>query len=189
MAIKIEIVPYDPAWPQAFERERRQLEAGLEALQARVEHIGSTSVEGLGAKPIIDIMVGVDRPESLAAAVGPLLEIGYCYYPLYEPEMPERRFFARLRDQQGQVYERFDQLPPRGQFPPTHHLHLVACDSPFWRRHLAFRVYLRAHSMARDAYHRMKMKLANGTWESTNDYAEAKTGFIRRIERLIELIG
>ncbi|MCB0549756.1 MAG: GrpB family protein [Phaeodactylibacter sp.] len=189
MTTNIEIVPYDPAWASDFERECRQLEHLLEHLQVKVEHIGSTSVEGLGAKPIIDIMIGVENREMLSSATSPLLGLGYCYYPCYEGEMPERRFFARLHKLQRQVFEDVNQLPPGNEFPPTHHLHVVAYNSPFWKRHLAFRNYLRTHSIARDAYYRLKVKLANGTWESAGDYAEAKTGFIRSIERLIELIS
>ncbi len=189
MVSKIDIAPYDPAWTEAFERESQCLKAQLRPVKARVEHIGSTAVEGLGAKPIIDILVGVEHADLLNAVVAPLLESGYCYYPCYEKEMPERRFFARLNKLQRMVFEDIGHLPLREECSPTHHLHVVAYGSPFWKRHLAFRDYLRTHSMARDAYHRMKIKLANGTWESGNDYAEAKTGFIRGIERLIELTG
>ncbi|MCB9295919.1 MAG: GrpB family protein [Lewinellaceae bacterium] len=186
---KIEIAPYDPAWAVAFESERLQLAVHLEHFQARVEHIGSTAVEGLGAKPIIDILVGIEKEELFGSVVNPLLDCGYCYYSCYEKKMPERLFFARLTKLQRQVFEDPGQLPPRDQFPPTHHLHVVAYGSSSWKRHLAFRDYLRTHSMARDAYYRLKVKLAKGTWESGNDYADAKTGFIRGIERLIELTG
>lgn len=189
MAIKIDISPYDPAWAAAFEQESRRLKAILGSVNARIEHIGSTAVEGLGAKPIIDILAGIEEEELLDAVAGPLLDSGYCYYPCFEKKMPERRFFARLNKLQRQVFEDLSQLPRYGESSPTHHVHVVAYGSPSWKRHLAFRDYLRTHSMARDAYHRMKVKLANGTWERGDDYAEAKTGFIRGIERLIELMG
>ncbi|MCO6479782.1 MAG: GrpB family protein [Phaeodactylibacter sp.] len=189
MAEKIDIVPYDPAWAEAFELESRRLKARLNGMNTRIEHIGSTAVEGLGAKPIIDILAGIEEGETLESMVGPLLDCGYCYYSCYDKKIPGRLFFARLEKQQRQVFETLEQLPPLDQFPSTHHLHVVAYGSFHWKRHLAFRDYLRTHSMARDAYHRMKVKLAKGTWESGNDYAEAKTGFIRSIERLIELMG
>lgn len=189
MATKIDIVPYNPAWASDFERERQRLEEPLGHLQARVEHIGSTAVEGLGAKPIIDIMIGMENGEALASAVDPLLGLGYCYYPCYEGKIPERRFFARLHQLQRQVFDDASQLPLRDEFPPTHHLHVVAYNSPFWKRHLAFRDYLRTHSITRDAYYRLKVKIANGTWEGAGDCTEAKTGFIRSVERLIELMG
>ena len=187
MVSKIKIVPYDPAWAEAFEREYRQLEARLESMLVRVEHIGSTAVEGLGSKPIIDILIGINGKEVLNSVAEPLLDMGYCYYPCYEMKIPERRFFARLQQLQRKVFEDVGQIPAHEAFPHTHHLHVVAYGSPFWKRHLAFRDYLRTHSMARDAYHRLKVKLANETWESGDDYAEAKTGFIRNIEWLMGL--
>ena len=189
MAAKIKIAPYDPAWADAFEEASRQLTDQLAPLPVQVEHIGSTAVAGLSAKPTIDIMIGLKREGPLDTVVKPLLGMGYCYYPCYEGAFPERRFFARLDHLQRQVFEEVDSLPSTEEFPHTHHLHIVFHGSPFWKRHLAFRDYLRAHPMARDAYHRMKKKLARGAWESSNDYAEAKTGFIRGIERLIELSG
>ena len=187
MGSKIKIVPYDPGWAEAFEREYRQLEARLAPVLVSVEHIGSTAVEGLGSKPIIDILIGIDGQEALNSVAEPLLDMGYCYYPCYEMKIPERRFFARLQELQRQVFEDVGQIPAHEAFPHTHHLHVVAYGSPFWKRHLAFRDYLRTHSMARDAYHRLKVKLANETWESGDDYAEAKTGFIRNIEWLMGL--
>ena len=188
MVSKIKIVPYDPAWAEAFEREYRQLEARLESMLVRVEHIGSTAVEGLGSKPIIDILIGINGQEALNSVAEPLLDMGYCYYPCYEASVPERRFFARLNELHRKVFDDAARLPAHDEFPHTHHLHVVAYGSLWWKRHLAFRDYLRTHSMARDAYHRMKKKLAKGTWESVNDYTDAKTGFIRSIERLIELM-
>ena len=187
MATRINIVSYDPGWIESFERESRQLKDRLGHLQLRVEHIGSTAVEGLGGKPIIDIMAGVEE-SALDSVTEPLLEMGYCYYPCYEASVPERRFFARLNELHRKVFDDAARLPAHDEFPHTHHLHVVAYGSLWWKRHLAFRDYLRTHSMARDAYHRMKKKLAKGTWESVNDYTDAKTGFIRSIERLIELM-
>ena len=189
MPTKIEIAAYSDAWIPAFEKERQLLATHLQGLHPQIEHIGSTAVKGLGAKPVIDIMVGLPAGEALALSVAPLTELGYCYYRCYESAMPERRFFARLKNLPGQAFEKETQLPERDLFPPTHHIHMVIHGSSFWKRHLAFRDYLRTHPMARDAYHRMKVKLANGTWESSNDYAEAKTGFIRSIERLMGLGG
>ena len=105
MGSKIKIVPYDPGWAEAFEREYRQLEARLAPVLVSVEHIGSTAVEGLGSKPIIDILIGIDGQEALNSVAAPLLDMGYCYYPCYEVKIPERRFFARLPALQRQVFE------------------------------------------------------------------------------------
>ena len=187
MAAQIEIVPFNQEWAGLFEQERQLLQDCLLPLDPVVEHIGSTSVKGLGAKPVIDILIGLPQEAQLAEVAGLLLEAGYCYFPCYEVELPERRFFARLPTLERAVFDNLDQLPAQEQHPHTHHLHVVAHGSPFWKRRLGFRDYLRSHPVARDAYFRMKVKLAKGSWESENDYAAAKTAFIHRIEWLMGL--
>ena len=183
----ISIQAYDEQWPLAFQQESQQLRQCLQPLQPRIEHIGSTAVEGLGGKPVIDILVGCPAVEDLDKAVPLLQEHGYCYYPCFEAEFRDRRFFARLKAFPATAFHDLDELPDREQHPPSHHLHLVAYDSVFWKRHLSFRDYLRQHPIARDSYYRMKVKLAKGIWESHADYAQAKRAFIRQIERLAEL--
>jgi len=184
--MNIYISPYDQNWPGAFEAEREQLAKLLAGWNPLIEHIGSTAVEGLGAKPIIDILIGVSVDgKVLSEVIHPLIEAGYCYFPCYEKQLPERCFLARIKGLASATFSEEQDLPDRLAHPHTHHLHLVAHGSPFWKRHLAFRDYLRTHPMARDAYHRMKLKLAEGSWESVDDYAQAKSAFIRRMEWLI----
>lgn len=190
MAVRVIIVPYSADWAVAFQQEQGRLESCLTAWSPEVQHIGSTAVEGLGGKPVIDIMVGFSDEEGLSAAVDPLLKAGYCYYPCFEePPFRDRRFLARLHGFPATVFESPEDFPDRVAHPPVFHLHLLRRGSPFWKRHLAFRDYLRRHPITRDAYYRMKVKLAKGVWESHNDYAKAKTAFIRRVERLAELEG
>ena len=187
MADSIHILDYDPAWPERFAEEAALLSGHLSALSPRIEHIGSTAVKGLGGKPVIDILVGCPVDGTLDEVVPALLSAGYCYYACYEDRFRDRRFFARLSNHSVQAFPHVEQLPDRAVYPPTHHVHVVAYGSVFWKRHLAFRDYLRQHPIARDSYFRMKVKLAKGVWESHNDYAKAKGEFIRRIERLAEL--
>lgn len=190
MAVRVTIEPYNTAWAEAYQKERARLQARLALWSPEVHHIGSTAVQGLGGKPVIDIMIGFSEEESLGAAVAPLLEQGYCYYPCFEePPFRDRRFLALLRDYPPAVFDNPEDFPDRTVHPPVFHLHLLRQGSPFWKRHLAFRDYLRRHPITRDAYYRMKVKLAKGVWESHNDYAKAKTAFIRRVERLAELEG
>ncbi len=190
MAMRVVIEPYNAAWAADFEQEQQLLRACLCQWSPDVQHIGSTAVAGLGGKPIIDIMIGMGSLGALSDAVPALLEAGYCYYPCYEaPPFRDRRFLARLQGVAPRVFDSPDAFPDRRAHPPTHHLHLLVKGSPFWKRHLAFRNYLRRHPMTRDSYYRMKVKLAKGVWESHNDYAQAKTAFIRRVERLAELEG
>jgi GrpB-like predicted nucleotidyltransferase (UPF0157 family) len=102
----IRIVPYDPAWPSLFEKERVILENVLtQWLVGPVEHVGSTAVPGLAAKPVIDIMAGVTSLDESRPAISELATIGYCYFP-YQPD--QKHWFCKP----SPAYR-------------THHLHLV----------------------------------------------------------------
>lgn len=164
--MKIIIQPYDRNWPALFEEEKVRLTQSLGGHFVSIQHIGSTSVPGLGAKPIIDIMIAVS---SLAEAdefcVRPIVEMGYSYIAEFEAEIPQRRFFRK----------------ETAEGVRTHHIHLVEINSDWWVDHLLFRDYLHGNSEARRAYEAHKRQLAEQEWESSNDYAEAKTGFILKI--------
>lgn len=163
MGDAIEIARYDPAWPGAFERERAAILAALGDLVSAIEHVGSSAVPRLGAKPIIDIMIGLRELADHARCVAPLQALGYEY--MGERGIPGRLFFARPI--------------PR---PRTHHLHMVEHCSSFWVRHLLFRDYLRAHSEEAHAYYELKLRLAARFGADVEAYTEAKTEFIRSVE-------
>jgi GrpB-like predicted nucleotidyltransferase (UPF0157 family) len=156
------IVPYDPLWPSRFDRERAVLDEVFAGAGAAIEHVGSTAVPGLGAKPIIDIMVGVRRLRDAEDRLSRLEAAGYEYVREYEAELPERRYFRKPR------------LGPR-----AYHLHCVVPGSRFWVRHLAFRDCLRAHPDAAAAYDALKREL--GARAGKREYTEAKSPFIERI--------
>lgn len=165
-AKKIEIFPYNPAWPAMFEAEKSRLISVLGDSALKIEHMGSTAVPGLGAKPVIDIMIAV---ATLAIAdarcVGAIQTLGYEYVSEFETIMPFRRFFRR--DDEAGVR--------------THHIHLVEITHDFWRRQLLFRDYLRAHADARADYERLKRSLAP-QFTDMNEYANAKSDFILAAE-------
>lgn len=155
------LTPYSPLWPAVFDLERRRLlEIFNEAVA--VEHIGSTAVPGLGAKPIIDVMLGAPDLALVEARMPALAEEGYRYVPEFEKAMPARRYFTKL------------DRPP-GRF----HLQAVTLDSPFWARHLAFRDALRADESLARKYWRLKQHLAARHRDDRAAYAEAKGDFIR----------
>src|SRR5215211_6855927 len=119
----VEVVPYDPAWRASFEQERRMLVDSIgQWLAGPVEHIGSTAIPGLAAKPVVDIMAAVASLDASRPAIAALAGLGYCYFP-YRPDA--EHWFCR----------------PSAAFR-THHLHLVPLDSPQWPACLAFRDYL-----------------------------------------------
>jgi GrpB-like predicted nucleotidyltransferase (UPF0157 family) len=158
----IVIVAYDPAWPALFEQERAKLAAALGALVVAIEHVGSTAVPGLAAKPIIDLMVGV---RSLTGArcrcVEALQAAGYAYMPEYQSWLPDELFFRKG-------------LPG----PWTHHVHVMEPSNPGWRRRLLFRDYLRAHPESADAYAKLKRDLAAAFKDDIAAYRNAKDAFV-----------
>ena len=163
---KLEVVPYDPRWPAAFDAEAIRIRQALGPLAVRIDHHGSTAVPGLAAKPIIDIQVSVAALQPLAAYGDPLAAIGYVHVP--DPDDSFCPFFHR---------------PSR--WPHTHHVHVVQAGGAEERRTLAFRDYLRAHPDAAREYEQLKQHLAEQLApidrESREAYARAKTDFIERI--------
>ncbi len=122
----VEIVSYDSSWPQRFEQEATLLRDVLQPwLAGPIEHIGSTAVPGLAAKPVVDIMAGVESLDASRPAIAALERAGYCYAP-YRADT--EHWFCK----------------PSPQFR-THHLHLMAMGSDRWMAAIAFRDYLRAH--------------------------------------------
>lgn len=181
---------YNPQWKLTFENIKRQVEANLQSIQPQVEHIGSTAVEGLSAKPIIDIMIGVKDDVELNQV--PLLLAGkqYVYYPIYNIDMPYRRFFVLLKDSPKQfgLPERIDVGDEIPEEMHNHalriaHIHVIPITSENWTRHLAFRDYLRTFSTVKEAYQQLKETLVRQQWLDGNDYNEGKDEFIKREEK------
>ncbi|MEM6270981.1 MAG: GrpB family protein [Bacteroidota bacterium] len=187
--MKIEIHPYNPAWPQLFAEEKQRLSAQLDGLGARIEHIGSTSVPDLAAKPIIDIAVGLQSPDHLDQMPDRMLQDPhYLYFPVYESMMPGRRYFLRIssagqRAQLPQVIDNFELTLHPAVLTREYQIHIWVEATEDYQRHLRFRDHLRTHPQVRQAYEDLKKDLAQREWASGGDYAEAKTEFIRRIER------
>jgi GrpB-like predicted nucleotidyltransferase (UPF0157 family) len=156
----VEVVPYDPAWAETFARWRGRLAAALGPAAVRIEHIGSTGVAGLAAKPVVDIMVSVPDVEDEAAYLPTLAGLGV---PLRSRETGHRYFRP---------------APPD---PREVQIHVWQVGSPHERAHLLFRDYLRAHPAARDAYAAMKLEAAGRYRDDRLAYNEAKSGHIRDV--------
>lgn len=158
------IAPYDFDWPAKFEAERQLLSALLGPfLVGSIEHIGSTSVLGMPAKPVIDILGPVRDLESSRPAIDLLGTLGYRYFP-YEADV--MHWLCKPSD-----VER------------THHLHLVPFGSRLWRERLAFRDALRSDGAVRRAYAELKRKLAAEFRDDREAYTEGKTAFIQSVVR------
>ena len=139
---KVTVLPYDAAWKQAFETVREQLQAALGDLALAIEHVGSTSVEGLAAKPILDIDVVIRSYDDFAAVVQRLAAIGY----IHEGDLG-------IKDREAFRYENKPHLQ-------KHHLYVCPQSSAELNRHITFRNYLRSHPQAAARYGAVKAEAA-----------------------------
>ena len=160
----VRIVPYDPAWPERFEDERRVLEEALAPwIVAGVHHIGSTAVPGLAAKPIVDVMVGVESLEASLPARPAAEAVGYVWAP-YRPE--EFHWFCKPSPAHR-----------------THHLILVPRDHPTFAARLAFRDALRDDPALAAEYEALKRRLAEAHVHDREAYTDGKADFVVRMTR------
>ena len=160
----VELAEYDPAWPGMFETEARLLNRALPpGLILRMEHIGSTAVPSIAAKPVIDILAGVRDVDEAKAIASPLLApYGYTIWT-------GNPFTDRIMFIKG--------LPPAA-VRRTHHLHMALINGAMWDT-LVFRDLLRADAAERAAYEKLKRDLAIRFREDRNGYTAAKSGHIQ----------
>jgi 16S rRNA processing protein RimM len=157
----IEVVDYDPEWPAMFEAEAARLRSALGDTAVRIEHVGSTSVPGLAAKPYVDIQMSVPDVYDRDAYFGPLFSLGYEHVP--DPAFVEYPFFGW----------------PSAQATRTFNLHVCQAETEMERRHLRFRDHLRADSTARDEYAALKRELALKHGNDIEGYVADKDAFIK----------
>jgi GrpB-like predicted nucleotidyltransferase (UPF0157 family) len=159
----IRIVDHDPVWPDLARAEISRIEAELGGLGMRLEHIGSTAVPGLAAKPIVDLQMCVAKIDPVAPYAEPLARLGYLHVP--DPEFDDWQFFAR---------------PP--ERPRTHHLHVFEAGSPHERRHLAVRDYLRTHPDEAAEYEALKRRLVAAHPHDRLAYIDGKHRYMTELE-------
>ena len=158
----VDIVSYDSSWPRQFQDEAEVLRHALaDWLAGPIEHIGSTAIPGLSAKPTIDIMAGVETLDASRPAIAAAADAGYCYAP-YQVEI--EHWFCK---------------PSRAV--RTHHLHLIPVGTAAWLRPLAFRDYLRTHHDVAREYEMLKRGLARQHRLDREAYSQGKQSFIDRI--------
>ncbi len=159
------LTEYDPEWPSRFEREAAELLDALGDLAIRIEHVGSTSVPGLAAKPVIDIQISVASLVPRSPMVASLSALGYEHS--IDPIEPQHEFFSKGYDD-----ERVQKV----------NVHVCEVGSTWERRHLAFRDELRRDPAAAAEYAALKRRLANEHPRDIMSYVDGKTAFIRSIE-------
>jgi GrpB-like predicted nucleotidyltransferase (UPF0157 family) len=163
------IVDYDPNWTIVFARLRGHLEKALGSLPVAIEHIGSTSIPGAAAKPIIDIDIVLRSSEDQGSAIQALAKIGY----------------RHVGDKGISGREAFDNPPGL----PAHHLYAVIFGNREYTRQIRFRNYLRYHPEKVQQYSTLKRALASKFRNDREAYTEAKTSFIEEVLRLAAKSG
>jgi len=156
------VLDYDLDWPRRFEALRSWIRAAVSDIAISIEHVGSTSVPGLAAKPVIDMDVIVAGSD-VAAGITRLAALGYSHRG--DLGIPGREAFERPADS------------------PEHHLYLCPSGSPALANHLAIRDYLRTNPVAAREYGALKKRLARAFPADIDGYIEAKTGFLTGILR------
>jgi GrpB-like predicted nucleotidyltransferase (UPF0157 family) len=160
------IVPYQSGWKELFEQEANRLRNVLGKKALRIEHIGSTSIPNMAAKPIIDIMVAIDSLTQATELIPIIEALDYIYKP--HDTVPERMFFAKENQPEFR----------------THHLNLTEPGSGFWKNQIAFRNYLRTHDQIAAEYITLKKHIAQEYARTKQLDPEAKSEFVARVLEL-----
>ena len=159
----VRIVDCEAAWPALAEAELHRIQETLGGVAVRLEHVGSTAVPGLAAKPILDLLLSVAAIEPRQRYVQPLERLGYLFAPA--PESPDLHFFAR---------------PP--ERPRTFHLHVCEAGSEHELRHVAVRDFLRAHDEEAARYEALKRRVAGRHPQDRLAYIEGKSAYVAALE-------
>lgn len=158
------IADYSPHWPAQFDAEARVLRSAFGDDTIDVEHVGSTAVPGLGAKPVIDMLLGASSLAQIEHHIRDLEAVGYRYVPEFERQLPLRRYFVK---------------PNRGD--AHFHLHAVERGGAFWLDHLRFRDALREQPALCEQYLTLKRQLAASFQMDRAGYTDAKASFIEGV--------
>lgn len=161
---------YQSSWPMAFCAERDRLESLLPGAFIELQHIGSTAIQGMPAKPIIDILAGVGSMNQADSLVEAICKSGYTTSPEFNATLTDRRWFMRWADGHR-----------------THHLHVVVHDGDVWHERLRFRDALRSQPELAERYALLKSQLAARHTNDREAYTDAKAEFVRSVLRDLPL--
>jgi GrpB-like predicted nucleotidyltransferase (UPF0157 family) len=164
IAEPVELSPHDPAWVEIFLAERQRLLSALPGTFLAIQHIGSTAVRGLAAKPVVDLLAGVNSMATARSLGAALCCIGYATSEAFNASLADRQWFMRWADGRR-----------------SHHLHVVVHGSPAWQERIAFRDALRDDPALAERYVALKQALAAAHREDREGYTAAKTDFIRAV--------
>lgn len=162
---KVEVVPHNPQWRDAFEAEAKPVAVALGENVVAIHHIGSTAIPDIYAKPVVDLLVEVGDITEVDGRSSAMESLGY--EVMGEYGIPGRRYF-RKDNREG---------------IRTHNIHAFEAGSTEVERHLAFRDYMIAHPGEARRYSELKMKLAEAHPQSMDGYMDGKDGFIKEMDR------
>jgi GrpB-like predicted nucleotidyltransferase (UPF0157 family) len=162
---EVELVPHNPEWSQLADEETKRLEESLSFPIIGIYHIGSTSIPGIKAKPILDFVMEVEDLDDVIAAIPDFESLNYESKGEYG--IPGRQFFTR--DSDGER---------------SHHLHVFETGHPDIQRHIVFRDFMRANPKAAQEYENLKETLAQRFPKQSGDYTEAKSNFILSMDEV-----
>lgn len=160
---EVSLAAYDVAWPVQFNLERERLRAHFPQLLG-IEHFGSTAIAAMPAKPIIDILAGVESMATADELFEPVLAHGYTTSRAFNAMLPDRRWFMRSANGRR-----------------THHLHLVVYEGDSWKVHLRFRDILRSDAALAQRYAQLKRELAAKFSRDREAYTDAKSAFVSSV--------
>jgi GrpB-like predicted nucleotidyltransferase (UPF0157 family) len=159
----VRLVPYTREWQRLFEEEKSRLQAAVGKYVLDIQHVGSTSILGMSAKPIIDIAIAVNNFEEAGVCIRPIEQLGYEYRG--ENSIPRRHFFAKGN-------------------PRTHHIHINEIGSHDWNDQIIFRDYLTQCPETAKEYAELKVELAQRYPTDRQSYLDGKAPFIERVLQL-----
>lgn len=165
---KVELFSYNPAWKKLYQEEAKILRSVIGKYILDIQHVGSTSIPGAKAKPIIDIAIGVENLKKAEKCVKPLTNLGYEYK--YNAGVRGRRFFAK-----GSEKNR------------THYIHIIKLNGRQWKNYTLFRDYLKKHKRTVKEYNELKEKLAKKYKNDRYTYTAKKDSFIKGIIKKADL--
>lgn len=190
--MRVIIQEFQESWAEDFLKLKENIKDALKDLNVSIDHVGSTSVKGLGAKPCIDILVGLESETDLDKTIKPMTKGGFTHFKKFErpsnewKAWPERRLFSKLKSLSNKpvpsIMDIGDNVRP--DFISLTNVHTVIKDTYDWKRTIAFRDFLRAHEKIRDEYYLLKKEISKREFESMLKYNAAKNDFIKDVEKL-----
>ncbi|MCE7742718.1 MAG: GrpB family protein [Candidatus Heimdallarchaeota archaeon] len=158
----VELKPYNPKWKDLFAQESKVIASAISDFLVDIQHMGSTAIPDIVAKPIIDIALAINSLENIEKIIAPLEKIGFIYRG--EQGIPDRHLFVK-----------------GGEELRTHHLHVMFNEHYEWKKHMAFRDYLLANPEEAREYSELKKKLKQEYKDDRVAYTDSKTEFINGI--------